>query len=355
MTSVITSHSEAVAPALSIGAHDDAKRRFKDYYAQNQLRFSNACEVIENTLGLLLAAGELFPPKILSRVKTLSECIGKYERKYADSADVSAEIQDHLTDILGIQVVCIYESDIAIVSEIIRKNFDVISETDKTRSLEIHDNQFGYKGLHLDVKLNAQRLALPEYGNFHDLRFEVQIRSIVQDAWSEVDHRLKYKKRIPPDLRRRIYRLAAIFELADQEFGAIRDLTKALESEALEIATNADNKIATNNKEPLTPFNFLPVVKEKFRFYPFEPQAIDGFVDEILNIKPDYTVSSFRSVLESNLPRIDQYAIHLSGLGYRMNPFTRIRHCLAASHEDFLPLLFSGHRERYLAWEAQNS
>ena len=65
-----------------------------------------------------------------------------------------------------------------------------------------------------------------------DYRFEVQIRTIVQDAWSEVDHKLKYKKQIPAFLQRRINRFAAIFELADQEFEAIRDITYQLEQDA---------------------------------------------------------------------------------------------------------------------------
>ena len=84
------------------------------------------------------------------------------------------------------------------------------------REIEETESEFGYKGLHLDLKLDDERKILPEYVGFGDQQFEVQIRTIVQDAWSEVDHKLKYKKEIPSDIKRRIYRLAALFELADQ-------------------------------------------------------------------------------------------------------------------------------------------
>ena len=101
----------------------------------------------------------------------------------------------------------------------------MIEKTDKTREIEETESEFGYKGLHLDLKLDDERKILPEYVGFGDQQFEVQIRTIVQDAWSEVDHKLKYKKEIPSDIKRRIYRLAALFELADQEFESIKDVS----------------------------------------------------------------------------------------------------------------------------------
>ena len=55
--------------------------------------------------------------------------------------------------------------------------------------------------------------------------FEVQIRSLIQDAWSVLDHKIKYKKSIPIDLKRRINILSALFELADREFKEIRNAT----------------------------------------------------------------------------------------------------------------------------------
>ena len=77
--------------------------------------------------------------------------------------------------------------------------------------------RFGYKGHHLDLCINDQRATLPEYDQYRDLRFEVQVRSTIQDAWSVLDHKIKYKKSIPHSLRRQINALAALFEIADRE------------------------------------------------------------------------------------------------------------------------------------------
>ena len=281
----------------------------------------------------------------------VDECIGKFERKYADEAQGNFHIKDYVTDLLGIRVICIYESDILRVREIIKNNFLVIDVTDKSNALETHDNQFGYKGLHLDVKLSETRLQLPEYKSFRDLKFEIQVRSIVQDAWSEVDHKLKYKKRIPGDLRRRIYRLAALFELADQEFESIRNLTSQLEASGAKTASSAKSEKGKKEPAPLTPFTFLPVAREFFPEYPFEAHAVDGFVDEVLSLAPNYLVSSFRADLEKNLGRVSEYADYLKTQGHKMNPYTRMRHALALADSHFSRLLFSNHRMNFERWQ----
>lgn len=52
-----------------------------------------------------------------------------------------------------------------------------------------------------------------------------QPRSILQHAWSEIQHDLGHKSRatLPALVRRRFTRLAGLIELADQEFGDVRE------------------------------------------------------------------------------------------------------------------------------------
>ena len=69
--------------------------------------------------------------------------------------------------------------------------------------MEAKDDSFGYKGLHVDLKLKSPRTGMKEYKRYSDLRFEVQIRTIIQDAWSVLDHKIKYKKSIPTSMKRK--------------------------------------------------------------------------------------------------------------------------------------------------------
>ena len=136
----------------------------------------------------------------------------------------------------------------------------------------------------------------------------VQIRTRIQDAWSELDHRIKYKKSILLDLKRRVNRLAALFDLADSEFLHIRDESKQL---AVEAETNArvsvaplladSNEVSSNGpaqaldsasslkadavevrgQEPLDVFQFLAVIRPIFEGYPFDAAQADGFVQHV--------------------------------------------------------------------------
>ncbi len=126
-----------------------------------------------------------------------------------------------ITDILGIRVITYFEDAVDQVASVIEQQFEVDFEhsIDK-RSIEAPD-RFGYKSLHYICKLppGLVRQGLPE-----GLRFEIQIRTILQHTWAEIEHDLGYKfpKAVPDAIRRKFSRLAGLLELADEEFVAIK-------------------------------------------------------------------------------------------------------------------------------------
>ncbi|HFB67083.1 MAG TPA: (p)ppGpp synthetase, partial [Aeromonadales bacterium] len=221
------------------------KKGFREYYDGNYQLFEEAVNSLSTLTALLLTDQDAFPtPRVTFRVKDREECINKFSRKYRKSLEESSteyEIKDHITDIIGIRVICLYETDIELIREVLTKCFDVIEITDKTEAIESKDDVFGYKGLHLDLKLNGERSVLPEYSRISNLQFEAQIRTIVQDAWSVLDHKIKYKRNIPHPLKRRINRMAALFELADQEFVNIKSETIELESKASKVVSTVSD------------------------------------------------------------------------------------------------------------------
>lgn len=74
------------------------------------------------------------------------------------------------------------------------------------------------------MSLNKERGFLKEYSAFKDLKLEIQIRSILQHTWAEIEHDIGYKSEleVPKSIRRKFSRMAGLLELADQEFDAIR-------------------------------------------------------------------------------------------------------------------------------------
>ena len=150
------------------------------------------------------------------RVKDYSSFLEKVDRKkYKDPFR-------QCTDLAGCRIICLFTSQVKQIQEIIEKEFDVIEITDK-RSTKKFD-QFGYLSLHLLVKIPKQRLKYIEYKDLQGLVCEIQIRTILQEAWAEIEHYINYKatkEEENEELLRKIFSLAGMFEVADSTFEEI--------------------------------------------------------------------------------------------------------------------------------------
>lgn len=126
-----------------------------------------------------------------------------------------------ITDLTGARVVCLYRSDLAKVAEVVRRKFDLIEELDKARELDV--DQFSYGAMHFVVRL-GKRSAGARYDDLKQLLCEIQIRTVVQDAWAIIQHHLVYKResQVPTQLQRKLNSLAGLFETVDDQFESIR-------------------------------------------------------------------------------------------------------------------------------------
>lgn len=164
---------------------------------------------------------------ITGRVKKPASLADKLRRKvgrYQSLGDV--------TDLVGLRVITYFESDVAAVSRLVESCWDVDWDHSIDKS-KMHDpDRFGYMGVHYVVRpLADQEEFAPlreKKGSTTDLRFEIQIRSILQHAWAEIEHDLGYKNReaVPREVRRRFYRLAGLLEMADEEFMALARMSR---------------------------------------------------------------------------------------------------------------------------------
>lgn len=342
---------------------DEEKVKFREYYNEKRALFEDAAASYKTLISLLLADNDKFStPIVTGRVKNREECITKFSLKYQKKCEEQQspyEIKDYISDIIGIRVVCLYESDIQLIKDVVADNFEIISETDKTLAVESQDDTFGYKGLHLDSKLSSQRSALPEYRRFSEYSFEVQIRTIVQDAWSVLDHKIKYKKSIPLHLKRRINRMAALFELADQEFQNIRNETAELEKQpiTLGLAKKSTNSSEFGSKSLLTPFNFMPIASKTFPTYKFEGYKVDGFVHELTEVNSSITSEEFENAIAKSKGIMDEYCAYQQSTHLnRLNPYTTIRHALYLYDKDkYGMLLFDLQRNNFEKWHGQKN
>jgi len=156
--------------------------------------------VFEET-GIIVASIE-------SRVKTEASLVGKLELKGSKYATL-----DDITDVFGVRIITFYTDDVDKAASVVDRLYEIDWENsvDKRKLHEI--DSFGYMSLHYVCRT-------PEY----PYRFEVQMRTILQHAWANMNHDTGYKSgvEVPVDYRRNMNRLAGMLELVDEQFSRIR-------------------------------------------------------------------------------------------------------------------------------------
>lgn len=182
---------------------------------------------INNLLKDLLQTSRIIPHQIKSRVKdgeSLRQKIARKKEKYTQLTDI--------TDIVGVRIITYIEDDVDNVAKVIEEEFVIDRENSVDKRL-LESDRFGYRSLHYVVSLKENRLALKEYSHFTDFKAEIQIRSILQHAWAEIEHDLGYKGEfeIPQVARRKFSQIAALLEIADSEFLKLKNLLKEYKTE----------------------------------------------------------------------------------------------------------------------------
>ena len=179
--------------------------------------FTEACERLVRTL---FDSSSVQLHKIESRTKDSERLEGKVNRK-----DKSYSSLEEVTDLAGVRIITFFADDGPKVAELIHANFDVDAAESVNKGDELATDQFGYVSDHFVVTFPEERWKLPDFKAYKGLFCEIQVRSILQHAWAEIEHDLGYKAEgdIPRKIRRQFSRLAGMIELADDEFMRIRD------------------------------------------------------------------------------------------------------------------------------------
>jgi putative GTP pyrophosphokinase len=138
-----------------------------------------------------------------------------------------------ITDLAAVRVITFFPGTLAEIGALIDEEFAVVERSDKGAKL-LEDERFGYQSIHYLVKLSPGRVALPEYAPYAQSTVEIQVRTILQHAWAEIEHDIQYKSAsvIPAEIRRRFVALAGMLELADREFQAVQDADRRLMEDA---------------------------------------------------------------------------------------------------------------------------
>lgn len=125
---------------------------------------------------------------IKSRIKSV-ESLAKKVRDKNIPMTIQA-IEENINDIAGIRVICAFPEDIYMLADCLLQQDDItlIQKKDYIQD----PKPGGYRSLHLIVSVpiflkNEKR----------NMKVEVQLRTIAMDFWASLEHKLRYKKKIP--------------------------------------------------------------------------------------------------------------------------------------------------------------
>lgn len=140
------------------------------------------------------------------------------EKRYGQPAQ-------QVTDIVAARVITYYKDDVQIIVKALTDALEVHPHKSVNKREELEAVEFGYTSVHLITRTKGSWSTSPLYFALKDKWFEIQIRSILEHAWAEIEHEVVYKSGIvyPVLIKRRFARIAGAIEMLEDEFLALRE------------------------------------------------------------------------------------------------------------------------------------
>lgn len=269
-----------------------------EFDAQREL-LNGFAEILLTLVKALLAGRGIPISSVAGRVKDRKSFLRKVvwrTKKYSTIAAV--------TDLVGIRVVTFFVDDIDRVADLVESEFaiDRPNSVDKRRLDDL--DSFGYQSLHFVVSLNESRAKLSEYARFAGLKAEIQIRTLLQHAWAEIEHDRGYKggRFAPSEFQRRFSSLAGLLEVADEEFRRLRDDYESYYSAVKRKSPSELGKLRVDNLSVL----FFAVNSPDVRALEEKVAAdLGGWRDtELVSVSPEWWATAVSGLRKARLRTI---------------------------------------------------
>ncbi|MGA7723308.1 MAG: RelA/SpoT domain-containing protein [Ignavibacteriaceae bacterium] len=178
-------------------------------FESNEDSFINILHVVDSYLNCNLPSLEILP-QITSRIKDPISIYKKLLKKGIKYEDIY--------DILGFRIICHFPSEVERVNQFIAEHFIIEEFEKKIDNLKF--DQLGYTSDHFNVRIKANLTEFIGLESVSSLIFEIQVRTLCQHTWADIEHALLYKQDMPleDNIKRKVFRLTSLLEICDQEF-----------------------------------------------------------------------------------------------------------------------------------------
>lgn len=213
-----------------------------------------------------------------------------------------------ITDLIGIRIITYFTHDVQVVANLINDYFKIDQLNSIDKRMIVQPDQFGYLSLHYIIEVPKKDVseAINEYW-----KVEIQIRTILQHAWAEIEHRYGYKlnKQVPWEIGRTFSRVSSLLETADIEFENIRRRMEDYEREIKEDLLTKPFNVEINNdilKLFLQTTNKQYKVKFAFHENDLDDIAIERIVHMLKHLGIT-TIGQLQTELDKNVHALTKY------------------------------------------------
>lgn len=204
-------------------------------YQEFCTRYPNAAADFLGAIEDVLSDAGLTYDHVTARVKEWRSLRSKSRKRRLDGTLMYPHPWQDIHDLIGVRVTTYHSTEIPRIIEALTEVFEVRRSVDKTAQTRV-SGSFGYGSHHLILRVPPARVA-PVLQAYAGREFEVQIRTVLQHAWAEFEHDIRYKRRgntgkLAPEVDRAFTLAAGLIELADQQFDLIAAQQSATDTTA---------------------------------------------------------------------------------------------------------------------------
>ncbi|WMW46615.1 hypothetical protein RFN66_18615 [Bacillus paralicheniformis] len=262
------------------------------------------------------------------RVKDPEHLVEKLIRKKVENNDFSFDLKDYktkITDLIGVRVLHLYKEDAIEIDKLIRKHWNPYEtptiyyrEGDSNTAKDTETEDFvykkhpaGYRSWHYLIESKLTR---------ENVIAEIQVRTIFEEGWSEIDHRLRYPYNLGDQiLKNQLMVLNRLAGSADEMVESIREALdrfnkmnsqydkmnaekKNMEEKIKDLKNQLEqSELKRNEKDSL-----LEKVDNinKSQEYLFSTKGISSDLGGAINIRPDKLISDYSSIRRAEIKGI---------------------------------------------------
>ncbi|OJD31419.1 uncharacterized protein BKCO1_4800034 [Diplodia corticola] len=183
------------------GQSNDPIAQFLHNYGKDKAYYESLANYVKNLCEGFMRNQQI-DGTVTARAKDKTSLDIKVNRRHRQKSYATVnQIKADIADLSGVRIALFYPYHRDLVGKFIHEDFDVVGrvvhpknpsdETGQDRFDAEYENRFrGYNATHYRVRLgekNAKR-------NFRPDLVEIQVMTVLQSAWSEVEHNILYKK-----------------------------------------------------------------------------------------------------------------------------------------------------------------